>query len=678
MSRHARKRAAKPPGSSASASVDDAGSARRVFDDDGREVTPRPLGGRSIGAEATTTRERADARAPRPSLTPSVSAFGTVLSETSETTSAECAIGQDALARRDRGRGSRGERERASTIEIVRADGSESESSSDDDGDARARDLAYLARVEDRRAARVRVNDASAQTLGALRFDAHALTERIEREVRVVQADEFDCDRDDDDSVNGASSSRAPEIRVNVLRAMESALRERERLEYCLKYRGLRPSDDDASALSALTILTCEQTRGMNVSSVKLNPVWGDLVCVAYGEFSFAGANRETREKGALAFWSIRSEAPLCVLRLESGVMSIDWSRRDPNLLAVGCYDGEVFVYDVGEFVSRDGSATTSDSTTMTTTTRRGQITSSEQRHSDPVWAVTWVAVKATDGFEDEENVDTVTALVSASTDGKVMRWDLRDGLYGTEVLAVRWSPPGVENDGAVSSKASETRGGDLVQHSGVMCLDFSSDAKYYVVGTEEGKIHKCSLSYSDQYLASYASHVGPVYAIKFNPFHERVFVTCSADWTVRVFLDDTQRDDDAFASIDEASSRLKASSLIQPRVVIEYSQQPINAVDWSPWCATEFALVTDAGTIEIWDLASSTVVPKYELSITDDKTAAVSLTYAHDAPVILVGCASGSTHVLRMKWRDPTEGIAAKETQRERLEDVLSASIKS
>ena len=94
---------------------------------------------------------------------------------------------------------------------------------------------------------------------------------------------------------------------MNVLRAMESALRERERLEYCLKYRGLRPSDDDASALSALTILTCEQTRGMNVSSVKLNPVWGDLVCVAYGEFSFAGANRETREKGALAFTTLEN-----------------------------------------------------------------------------------------------------------------------------------------------------------------------------------------------------------------------------------------------------------------------------------------------------------------------------------------------------------------------------------
>jgi WD40 repeat protein len=257
------------------------------------------------------------------------------------------------------------------------------------------------------------------------------------------------------------------------------------------------------------------------------------------------------------------------------------------------------------------------------------------------------------------------------------MRWDLRDDLHGTEVLTVRWSPPGVENGESTSetirSKASETPGGDLVRHGGVMCLDFSEGGKYFVIGTEEGKIHKCSLSYSDQYLASYASHIGPVYDVKMSPYHERVFVTCSADWSVRVFLDDARTDDDnAFASIDDSSSRLKPSSLIQPRLVIEYSQQPINAVDWSPWCATEFALVTDAGTIEIWDLASSTVVPKHEVSITDDKTAAVSVTYAHDAPVIFVGCASGSTHILRMKWRDPTEGVVAKETQRERLEDIL------
>lgn len=52
----------------------------------------------------------------------------------------------------------------------------------------------------------------------------------------------------------------------------------------------------------------------MNVLSVKLNLVWGDLVCVVYGEFSFVGVNRETREKGALVFWLIRLEVFLCVL----------------------------------------------------------------------------------------------------------------------------------------------------------------------------------------------------------------------------------------------------------------------------------------------------------------------------------------------------------------------------
>lgn len=45
---------------------------------------------------------------------------------------------------------------------------------------------------------------------------------------------------------------------MNVLCVMEFVLRERERLEYCLKYRGLRLSDDDVSVLSVFMILMCE------------------------------------------------------------------------------------------------------------------------------------------------------------------------------------------------------------------------------------------------------------------------------------------------------------------------------------------------------------------------------------------------------------------------------------
>ena len=54
-------------------------------------------------------------------------------------------------------------------------------------------------------------------------------------------------------------------------------------------------------------------------------------------------------------------------------------------------------------------------------------------------------------------------------------------------------------------------------------------------MGTEEGKIHKCSKAYSGQYLETYEGHHMAVYAVRWNPFHPRIFISCSADWTVKV-----------------------------------------------------------------------------------------------------------------------------------------------
>lgn len=55
--------------------------------------------------------------------------------------------------------------------------------------------------------------------------------------------------------------------------------------------------------------------------------------------------------------------------------------------------------------------------------------------------------------------------------------------------------------------------------------------------GTEDGAIHKCSTSYSEQYLESYAGHIGPVYALQWSPFAPAMFLSCSGDWTVRAAL---------------------------------------------------------------------------------------------------------------------------------------------
>ena len=56
-------------------------------------------------------------------------------------------------------------------------------------------------------------------------------------------------------------------------------------------------------------------------------------------------------------FWSMRTDAPVHVGGFDSGVLSVDWATTNPNLLAVGCYSGEVVVLDVDELLRDDAAA---------------------------------------------------------------------------------------------------------------------------------------------------------------------------------------------------------------------------------------------------------------------------------------------------------------------------------
>jgi dynein intermediate chain 4, axonemal len=69
------------------------------------------------------------------------------------------------------------------------------------------------------------------------------------------------------------------------------------------------------------------------------------------------------------------------------------------------------------------------------------------------------------------------------------------------------------------------------------LCFDFApDDPSTYVTGTEEGNLHRCSVSYSEQYLDTYDAHSGPVYRVRFSPWWGDVFLSCSADWTMSLY----------------------------------------------------------------------------------------------------------------------------------------------
>jgi dynein intermediate chain 1 len=68
-------------------------------------------------------------------------------------------------------------------------------------------------------------------------------------------------------------------------------------------------------------------------------------------------------------------------------------------------------------------------------------------------------------------------------------------------------------------------------------CFDFNKQQDHlFLVCTEEGKVHKCSKAYNNQFLDTIDAHHMAVYAVKWNPFHSKIFMTCSADWTVKIW----------------------------------------------------------------------------------------------------------------------------------------------
>ncbi len=156
--------------------------------------------------------------------------------------------------------------------------------------------------------------------------------------------------------------------------------------------------------------------------------------------------------------------------------------------------------------------------------------------------------------------------LVSISTDGRVTQWSIAKGLEFSDLMALKRVPRKATagtngaagaatgaQQGANASKGGAANGanagkggpasvggeGDafISRLTSGMSFDFSArDQRIYIAGTEDGWIHRCSTSYSEQYLESYEGHMGPIYALRWSPFRPNMWVSASADWTLRLW----------------------------------------------------------------------------------------------------------------------------------------------
>lgn len=290
-------------------------------------------------------------------------------------------------------------------------------------------------------------------------------------------------------------------------------------------------------SLLPLWRFSTERTKRKQVTTLCWNPAYPDLFAVAYGSYDFM-----RQGSGIVCCFSLKNTShPEYMFSTESGVMCLDFHPHHQSLLAVGCYDGTVMVFDVRNKINR---------AIYSSSIRTG-------KHTDPVWQVHW----------QEEDLAKELNFFSISSDGQVASWIMsKNELKMEPVMQLK----------LVSSVRDDPEEVNLSGLAGGCCFSFNRHNEHlFIVGTEEGKIHKCSKAYSGQYLETYQGHHMAVYALKWNPFHPRVFISCSADWTVKIW----------------------DHNLAHPVCSFDLGNA-VGDVAWAPYSSTVFAAVTSDGKV--------------------------------------------------------------------------------
>ncbi|XP_053911238.1 dynein axonemal intermediate chain 1 isoform X2 [Cuculus canorus] len=332
----------------------------------------------------------------------------------------------------------------------------------------------------------------------------------------------------------------------------------------------------------------CDKTKKLAVTAISWNPKYKDLIAVGYGSYDFVKQGH-----GMLLLYSLKNPSfPEYVFSSESGIMCVDFHNDYPYLLAVGFYDGNVAIYNLKKATSQPSYKSSANS----------------GKHMEPVWQVKW----QNNGVYNNLN------FFSVSSDGRIVSWTLmKNELVHTDVIKL-----------SVEGTTVQWQEGLQLQMLGCgTSFDFHKKIDYlFLVGTEEGKIYKCSKYYSSQFLDVFEAHHMAVDSVRWNPYHLKVFISCSSDWTVKIW----------------------DHTIKTPMFVYDLSCA-VADVAWSPYSSTVFAAVTTDGKAHVFDLS----VNKYEalctqLVVAKKKNKITHIQFNPVYPVIVVGDEQG--HVISLK----------------------------
>ncbi|KAL0220840.1 hypothetical protein RCL1_000694 [Eukaryota sp. TZLM3-RCL] len=338
-----------------------------------------------------------------------------------------------------------------------------------------------------------------------------------------------------------------------------------------------------------------------------------DFLAIAYKDTS-----QSTGVRTSVAVYNLLQNiyAPICVIDTTSVVLSMTFPQvKSPKCLIVGLFDGNVVVIDLH---------------------RKNQIvfsSSNQNRHSAPVWAMTWQEVSQLIPSRAK------TSIISLSSDGLAKSWKLTQSLESTTIMKFK----SVQNPDRAVKNTSEPFINRLASPI-CACFESLSTNGTYLVGTTDGLVHLCfcsSTSLGEQYLATFYGHAAAIVGLTTCPFNTSFFVSadaCGTSQSVALFY--TEKPD------------RRAVSFYNTRDV------PVVAVAWCPFNPKLVAVALKSGTVDLWDVTQQDsddpvqqLRPHEHLmnEKKDSMCCITSLKFSREFPLLYIGTENGKVLVVEL-----------------------------
>ncbi|XP_073838441.1 dynein axonemal intermediate chain 4 [Musca autumnalis] len=298
-----------------------------------------------------------------------------------------------------------------------------------------------------------------------------------------------------------------------------------------------------------------------SITDLSWCPNHGDILAASY---AFHGTSASQR--GCVCIWNIKNPVnPERIYNFNVSVLTVEFSPFAPQLIAIGLYDGSLYVYDISNVE-------------MAQIAMSQRITSSS---SEPIACIKWIP-----HHKSDTNLHDIEPFLALARDGSITRYTLTNSPYllGFPLMKlnrVDGNAEGIQLDNKPILLEANRHPQGLY-----FCLDAMQKDLYYVL-TDEGCQHKCSTNYPQEQLHVLQLHEAGINYMEFSPWSPKLYLTCGNDWCIRIWL----------------------LGIFKPLITLKYHMSPVYCASWSTVHST-IIVALHRDTVDVWDLRRSILQP--------------------------------------------------------------------